>query len=629
MPEVSVILKVDEGNEYLQEAVNSVLMQSFTDFELLVLKESQNSKDILNHMESVDMRMRVLNIVLYENPRVWRLIIEEIKGKYVVLMDANHLMVSWKLFTQFSFMEKYTDIDVCGSWVAETGTSIVNYFYQVRHNDIVIEMLFSNAIYTQSVMLRKSVFAKFLKMYLRKTHRPECVVYYDIWTDLIIKGCVFVNIPEVLLKVQTGKNRDLFSGRSLQRVHSADIQCHYLNYLMDEIINVDPEYFDFLNSAVELQNNDKLTFVECKELVRNIYSHIREKDETHLKDGKIRLLFCIDTLSGGGAERLLIDILKRFDYDKYTVDLLVLFEKGIYFVDIPEEVSWFFSGSEKVKERFYDIEIAFLEGLAAKYIAERDSSAVKIVWVHADLYNYHWTKRFYKSEKDEYNVFQRMNKIVFVSEYVKEQFIKLFEDIESELLVVYNLIDKSRLRNKSDCASIMKRKFTLCSIGRLTLVKGYSLLLQAVRRLVEDGLDFDVWIVGEGEQRRELEELIKEFSLDDIVFLQGFHKNTMPFLSAADIFVSSSFAEGFSLAVCEALCVGLPVVATKNVGSEEVLCKGKYGLLTEQDEYLLYKALKSVIENELLRIDLQNKSFERARLFDESVIMNHIYTALQ
>ncbi|MFR8359721.1 MAG: hypothetical protein ACLVEJ_31455 [Parabacteroides sp.] len=65
------------------------------------------------------------------------------------------------------------------------------------------------------------------------------------------------------------------------------------------------------------------------------------------------------TLGGGGAEKLLIDILKRFDYEKYAVDLLVLFEEGIYFADIPEEVSWFFPGSEKVKNRFYDIEVAF------------------------------------------------------------------------------------------------------------------------------------------------------------------------------------------------------------------------------------------------------------------------------
>lgn len=227
---------------------------------------------------------------------------------------------------------------------------------------------------------------------------------------------------------------------------------------MNKIIELDPAYFDFLNSAVELQNSNKLTFEECKGLVRSIYIHTREKEEIHLKDGKIRILFCIDTLGGGGAEKLLIDILKRFDYDKYAVDLLVLFEKGIYFVDIPEEVSWFFPGSGKVKNRFYDIEVAFLEGLAVKYIAERGSVAVKIAWVHIDLYNFHWTKSFYKSDEHEYEVYQKMNKIIFVTENIKRQFERLFGGIHAELLVIHNFIDQSDLLKKSEGYKVSKMK---------------------------------------------------------------------------------------------------------------------------------------------------------------------------
>ena len=56
--------------------------------------------------------------------------------------------------------------------------------------------------------------------------------------------------------------------------------------------------------------------------------------------------------------------------------------------------------------------------------------------------------------------------------------------------------------------------------------------------------------------------------------------------------------------------------------------QGKYGLITEQDEYVLYKALRSVIENAVLRSDLRNKALERARLFNESAIMDQIYTVL-
>lgn len=629
MPEISVILKVDDGNRYLQEAVNNVFMQSFSDFELLVLKEGANYEDTLDGMDTIDMRLRILNVVSFEEPGVWGQVMESIKGKYVVLMDAGHLMVPRKLHTQFSFMEDHRDVDVCGTWVTENGNSGVNYFYQVRHNDIVIEMLFSKAIYTQSVIMRKSVFGEFLKTCLGKIQRHECVEYYEIWTDLIMKGYLFANIPEVLLDIRTGENVSLFADPSLRRVDLRYVQCCYLDYLMNKIIELDPAYFDFLNSAVELQNSNKLTFEECKGLVRNVYSHIREKEEIHLKDGKIRILFCIDTLGGGGAEKLLIDILKRFDYEKYAVDLLVLFEEGIYFADIPEEVSWFFPGSEKVKNRFYDIEIAFLEGLAVKYIAERGSVAVKIAWVHIDLYNFHWTKSFYKSDEHEYEVYQKMNKIIFVTENIKRQFERLFGGIHAELLVIHNFIDQSDLLKKSEGYKVSKRKFTLCSIGRLTPMKGYLLLIQTVHRLVDDGLDFDLWIVGEGEQRMVLEDLIQERSLSNIVFLQGFHKNPIPFLKEADVFVSSSSVEGFSLVIGEALCLGKPVVATKNAGSEEVLDGGKYGMLIEQGDDFLYKALKNVIQSESLRFDLRSKASERSGWFDVSKAMDKIYNVFQ
>lgn len=629
MPEISVILKVDDGNRYLQEAVNNVFMQSFSDFELLVLKEGANYEDTLDGMDAIDMRLRILNVVSFEEPGVWGQVMETIKGKYVVLMDAGHLMVPRKLHTQFSFMEDHRDVDVCGTWVTENGNSGVNYFYQVRHNDIVIEMLFSKAIYTQSVIMRKSVFGEFLKTCLGKIQRHECVEYYEIWTDLIMKGYLFANIPEVLLDIRTGENVSLFADPSLRRVDLRYVQCCYLDYLMNKIIELDPAYFDFLNSAVELQNSNKLTFEECKGLVRNVYSHIREKEEIHLKDGKIRILFCIDTLGGGGAEKLLIDILKRFDYEKYAVDLLVLFEEGIYFADIPEEVSWFFPGSEKVKNRFYDIEIAFLEGLAVKYIAERGSVAVKIAWVHIDLYNFHWTKSFYKSDEHEYEVYQKMNKIIFVTENIKRQFERLFGGIHAELLVIHNFIDQSDLLKKSEGYKVSKRKFTLCSIGRLTPMKGYLSLIQTVHRLVDDGLDFDLWIVGEGEQRMVLEDLIQERSLSNIVFLQGFHKNPIPFLKEADVFVSSSSVEGFSLVIGEALCLGKPVVATKNAGSEEVLDGGKYGMLIEQGDDFLYKALKNVIQSESLRFDLRSKAFERSGWFDVSKAMDKIYNVFQ
>lgn len=627
MPEISIILKVDDRSEHLQEAVDSILTQSFTDFEFLILMEDRKHDKCPINTNFVDSRLKTLFVTSFDDSETFRLVIEEIKGEYIIIFDAEHLMLPGKLGTQLSFMETHRNVDVCGTWINKEKGSRAMHTFPVRHSEIALEMLFSKAIYTQSVMMRVSVFKEFLENVLVKKQRDWFAHDYEVWIELIINGCHLANIPEVLLKVQESKTISSIN-QDTQNTNYLYILSHYLEYYMDKIVEIDPNYFDFLNNAIELQNSNRLSLFSIRESVRDIYNLIKEREEEESKRDKIKILFCIDTLCGGGAEKLLIDILKKFDYDKYAVDLLVLYERGIYFTDIPEEVSWFFQGSGKIKRQCYDVEIAFLEGDATRYVAARNSSATKIAWVHIDLYDFHWTKRFYENDKEEQGVYQRMDKIIFVSENVKNQFLKLFGSINSELFVVYNLIVQQKLLSGLDCINITKRKFTLCSIGRLTQVKGYQTLIEVAKRLVEAGFDFDLWIIGEGEQRTELEELIRKYSLNDVVFLQGFHKNPMPFLKAADVFVSSSLAEGYPLVICEALCVGLPVVATTNAGSEELLDKGKYGLLIEQDEEQLYRALKSVIENNGLRRELRNKALERARLFDQSETMNQIYAIL-
>ena len=86
---------------------------------------------------------------------------------------------------------------------------------------------------------------------------------------------------------------------------------------------------------------------------------------------------------------MLIDILRRLDYNRFDVSLFVLSNIGEYIADIPEQVKWCTSFSvgrfgELLNDR-YDVEVAFLEGLAVKYIAGRDSNAVKIAWIHTNM----------------------------------------------------------------------------------------------------------------------------------------------------------------------------------------------------------------------------------------------------
>ncbi|MCL1933936.1 MAG: glycosyltransferase [Candidatus Azobacteroides sp.] len=320
---------------------------------------------------------------------------------------------------------------------------------------------------------------------------------------------------------------------------------------------------------------------------------------------KRSVLFCIETLTGGGAEKLLIDILHRINYEYFDIDLCVLKNVGVYFNDIPDSVKYFiYEDALSLPSKNYDVEVAFLEGESTKFIALRQTDAIKIAWVHSDLYTVHWTGSSYYDIHEETLCYNMVDRIIFVSHSTMQQFERLFPKVTTKKQVIYNLLNKKNIIQKSKLKVIpckKKEKLTLCSIGRLTPIKGYTRLIPILNRLKNDGFDFCFWIIGEGELHNLVQNLIKEFNLEDAVYLLGFQKNPYPWLRASDVFVSVSFAEGFSLVVGEALCLGKPIVATRVSGVTDLLAHGKYGILVDTDDDAVYNGLKEMISNESLR----------------------------
>lgn len=346
---------------------------------------------------------------------------------------------------------------------------------------------------------------------------------------------------------------------------------------------------------------------------------------------KKSILFCIDSLDGGGAEHLLIEILKRFDYELYDVSLLILFNRGVYRDNIPHKVDWLAGLNDKnhpLRRKQYDIEIAFLEGVAVKYVAYRKSNALKIAWIHTDLYKLHWCKQFYRSKEEEKSCFSAMHKLVFVSTYTEKQFQKLYPDIPAEHCVLPNLIDRDLICRLAEVSVPVKEKLTVCCVGRLNPEKGYMQLLQVVDKLVSEGLDFQLWILGEGHLRESLLQFICEHQLDHYVSLKGFVKNPYLYMKTADIFVSASHVEGAPLVISEALCLQRPVLATRSGGADEILEGGKYGVLVDLDQESMYTGLKQLILNRSLRNKFSVLAGIKAMNFEPAKTMSQLYKIL-
>lgn len=311
---------------------------------------------------------------------------------------------------------------------------------------------------------------------------------------------------------------------------------------------------------------------------------------------KKRLIIIIDSLKSGGAEKVLIEILNKLNYDKYLVDLLLINKVGEYMENIPNDVEIFnlidtynrkptivdkirfrlYYNNPKfinklLKER-YDIGIAFLEGDSTRILSRLNNINYKIAWVHTDV-----TRHCINSS---YDVYRNINKIICVSNNSKDRFLEKYNIDKNKLKVIYNPIDKDKIVELSNKYNLqLDSKINIISVGRLVKEKGFDILIKAISELIKKKINVHLYIIGEGTERSNLEELIKNLNLESNITLVGFKKNPYPYIRCGDICVSSSLYEGFSLFLAEAMVLGKSIVSTETQGAIELLDNGKLGLL--------------------------------------------------
>jgi glycosyltransferase involved in cell wall biosynthesis len=176
--------------------------------------------------------------------------------------------------------------------------------------------------------------------------------------------------------------------------------------------------------------------------------------------------------------------------------------------------------------------------------------------------------------------------------------------------------------------------FVYLSVGRLVLQKGHTYLLEAAKLVVDRYPEKCVFLIaGEGHLRENLEQKVKQLSLDRVVFFLGNRPDIPDLLFLADVFVLPSLWEGLPLAVLEAMSAGLPVIATRVEGVEAVITDGENGtLLPSKDVQALADALIDIREDDNARrvygeisADLVHKEFtvDRMCMHYEELFLEH------
>lgn len=370
-----------------------------------------------------------------------------------------------------------------------------------------------------------------------------------------------------------------------------------------------------------------------------------------------KVLFLLESFAGGGVEKVFIDLINNIDIDNYEITVMSIWDYGVRKKDLRTDIkyksifpnikgiSWIFQpfvekSSGKILYKLgirnkYDIEIAFIEGRAAKIIgASTNKNSRKIAWVHIDLSNGHWTSKTFKNDIElEKECYRQFNDIVFVSNSAKQGFLNLFghDFNQNQLHVKYNPIIASNIIEKGNEEVIdvakPKDKPLIVSSGRLVSQKGYERLLNVCAQLNKDGFDYELWILGEGWERPNLEKSIVTLKIDNVKLL-GYKENPYKYIKQGDLFVCSSVNEGFSLVIAEAMILGLPIVSTDCAGPNELLNFGEFGLLVDNSEVGIYEGVKKLLNQHELLQYYKEKSTNRTSFFNSTECINQIQLLL-
>ena len=354
-------------------------------------------------------------------------------------------------------------------------------------------------------------------------------------------------------------------------------------------------------------------------------------------------------MGGGGAERVLINLLNLLDYEIYSVDFIVLMGKGELWDSIPPMVNkkeanfsplfikiiitifrktninlfWLLGG--KVRGN-YDVGISFMDSVFTELLFIKELKlGKKIAVLHSSYKSYSNRSKFIKGsyKKVICERYRKLDNIIAVANESKQEFIELFGN-EYPVEVIYNPLDIKDILNKSTQGvpvELNKEVFNFVAVGSLLPVKDYALLLKASFLLKKNGYNFHLHILGVGELKEKLSSLIEELNLTDLVTLQGFKKNPYTWIKNADVFMMSSIVEGLPTVLCESLILGTPVIVPNVPGCREVIEYGDFGIMCERDENEFFRAMEKCILDPLYVEKYKSKAIERSKIFSDEVAM--------
>jgi N-acetylgalactosamine-N,N'-diacetylbacillosaminyl-diphospho-undecaprenol 4-alpha-N-acetylgalactosaminyltransferase len=371
-----------------------------------------------------------------------------------------------------------------------------------------------------------------------------------------------------------------------------------------------------------------------------------------------KIAIFVNSLESGGAERVISNLLNLWA-EEYECYLILIHNYKFYEIDSkvkiislyePKELSGFvkllrlpilaYKLSKIVKEYKFDNMVSFLT--RANYVNVLSNIFIK----HQTIIN----ERAMPSLQYQYGLNGKINRFLIKSLYPKADLclsnsygnmIDLKNNFNvTKLAYIHNPFNLEMIEKMSkEEIEIEKKRFTFVTVGRLDHGKNHKLIIDAMK-----DIDADLWIIGDGELRNEIQEYIRVQKLEDKIYLLGKKQNPFSFLSKADCFVFASNHEGFPNVLVEALTCELPIISTDCLsGPREILAPNsdinlqlkdkielaEYGILSPiKNIEKMKEAMHLMINDESLRKNYQEKAKLRANDFKIEEIIEQYEEAI-
>lgn len=366
------------------------------------------------------------------------------------------------------------------------------------------------------------------------------------------------------------------------------------------------------------------------------------------------------SLSAGGGEKSLVNLLSQIDYSLYDVDLFLFSKTGVFINSIPREVNildlpddykvftrelkisiknylkngqinlaysrlmfsvknrmvkskaiseqytWKYqSMSFEILEKEYDVAIGYLEKSSIYFVADKVNAKKKIGWIHTNYSNSGMDCNF------DNPYFEKLDYIVTVSEECVKSLKENFPHLKNKIRVIYNVVSPKIINNLANKEIQDNFKYdmgytNIITVARLSYEKGIDIAIKSCRSLINKGYKIRWYVLGDGSEREKLESLIEGNDLKHNFKLLGIKENPYPYIKKADIYVQPSRYEGKSIAIDEAKILHKPIVVTNFETAKDQINDGENGTIVDMTEEGISDGIEMLIKN----IDFKNNLVE-------------------